>query len=65
MENIYSFVDEIQADPSKMPNLEDVTTKILRQTFECCIYIREYSVWVPSGMVMHLVLPTYVLNFVS
>lgn len=43
MENVYSFVDVLQTFPEKIKILEDTITKILTQTVECAIFIREYS----------------------
>lgn len=43
MENVYSFVDVIQSLPSKLELLEDIIVKILKQTVECAIFIREYT----------------------
>jgi hypothetical protein len=43
MENVYSFVDTIHALPSKLQVLEDTITKILKQTIECAMFIREYT----------------------
>jgi hypothetical protein len=43
MEEVYSFVDAIQTVPNKLQLLEDVISKILKQTVECAIFIREYT----------------------
>ena len=43
MEDVYSFVDAIESVPSKIQLLEDIITKILKQTVECSIFIREYT----------------------
>ena len=43
MENVYSFVDVVQSIPGKLQLLEDIITKILQQTVECAIFIREYT----------------------
>jgi hypothetical protein len=43
MENVYSFVDVLQQFPEKIKILEDTITRILTQTVECAIFIREYS----------------------
>jgi hypothetical protein len=43
MATVYSFVDEIQSFPNKIKVLEDTIAKILIQTVECAIFIREYS----------------------
>jgi hypothetical protein len=42
MEDVYSFVDAIREFPKKIL-LEGVIMMILKQTFECCIYIREFG----------------------
>jgi hypothetical protein len=49
-EDVYSFVDAIQAAPSKIVVLEDIIAKILKQTFECFLYIREYLAQHTAGM---------------
>lgn len=43
MADVYSFVDAIQTVPSKVQLLEDIIAKILKQTVECAIFIREYT----------------------
>jgi hypothetical protein len=43
MENVYSFVDEIQSIPDKVKSLDKVIKTILQQTFECAIFIQEYA----------------------
>jgi hypothetical protein len=44
MENVYSFVDAIQADATqKIKVLEDVIRRIFTQTVECAIFVREYT----------------------
>ena len=43
MEDVYSFVDIVQTIPSKLQLLEDIIAKILQQTVECAIFIREYT----------------------
>lgn len=43
MKNVYSFVDAIEAIPSKISQLEDVIRRIFIQTVECAVFIREYS----------------------
>ena len=43
MEAVYSFVDAIQSLPNKLQALEDIISKILRQTVECAIFIRQYT----------------------
>jgi hypothetical protein len=43
MEEVYSFVDAIQTVPNKLQLLEDIIGKILKQTVECAIFIREYT----------------------
>jgi len=43
MEHVYSFVDEIQSIPDKVKSLEKVIKTILQQTFECAIFIQDYS----------------------
>jgi hypothetical protein len=43
MKDVYSFVDIVQSIPSKLQLLEDIIAKILQQTVECAIFIREYT----------------------
>ena len=43
MESVYSFVEAIQLVPDKLEILEEVIVKILKQTVECAIFIREYT----------------------
>ncbi|KZP11375.1 hypothetical protein FIBSPDRAFT_937586 [Athelia psychrophila] len=43
MQDVYSFVDAIEAVPSKIQLLEGIIEKIFIQTVECAIFIREYS----------------------
>ena len=43
MQDVYSFVDAIEAVPSKIRQLEDVIHRIFVQTVECAVFIREYS----------------------
>ena len=43
MESVYSFVEAIQSVPDKLEILEEVIVKILKQTVECAIFIREYT----------------------
>jgi hypothetical protein len=42
MQDVYSFVDTAQAFPEKIAILHDTIVKILSQTVECTIFIREY-----------------------
>ncbi|KIM86542.1 hypothetical protein PILCRDRAFT_4470 [Piloderma croceum F 1598] len=42
MEEVYSFVNAIEAVPDKLQLLPDIIFKILQQTVECVIFIREY-----------------------
>jgi hypothetical protein len=42
MEGVYSFVNAIEAVPDKLQLLPDIICKILQQTVECVIFIREY-----------------------
>ena len=43
MEEVYSFVDVVRSLPNKLELLEDIIVKILKQTVECAIFIREYT----------------------
>ena len=54
MQDVYSFVDEIERVPSKITLLEDVIRRIFVQTVECAIFIREYSAHGFAGMDHHI-----------
>jgi hypothetical protein len=43
MDEVYSFVDAIRLVPNKLQLLEDIIAKIMKQTVECAIFIREYT----------------------
>jgi hypothetical protein len=43
MNDVWSFVDDVQSLPEKMTQLEEIIDKILKQTVECAIFIREYT----------------------
>lgn len=43
MEDVYSFVNVTQDLPNKIQHLEDIITKIVAQTIECMIFVREYT----------------------
>ena len=43
MESVYSFVEAMRSVPDKREILEEVIVKILKQTVECAIFIREYT----------------------
>lgn len=43
MARVYSFVDEIKVVPDRVDSLDAVIKSILQHTFECAIFIREYS----------------------
>jgi hypothetical protein len=43
MENVYSFVDEIESLRDKNNTLDKIIKLILQQTFECAIFIQEYA----------------------
>ena len=43
MEEVYSFVDVVDIYPEKIKILDDTILRILKQTVECAIFIREYS----------------------
>jgi hypothetical protein len=52
MENVYSFVDAIQSDiTGKVQVLEDTIKRILTQTVECAIFIREFASHGFAGMI--------------
>jgi hypothetical protein len=42
MEDVCSFVDDVQSIPNKLQHLEDIIADILKQIVECTIFIREY-----------------------
>ena len=43
MEDVYSFVEATQSFRNKVEVLEKTINKILKQTVECAIFIREYT----------------------
>ena len=43
MRDVYSFVDAIEAVPSKIGLLEDIIRRIFNQTAECGMFIQEYT----------------------
>ena len=43
MNEVYLFVNTIQSVLNKLQLLEDIVAKILQQTVECAIFIREYT----------------------
>ena len=43
MASVYSFVDAIVAVPDKVQILKDTIQRILVQTIECALFIREYT----------------------
>ncbi|KAG2141076.1 hypothetical protein DEU56DRAFT_282652 [Suillus clintonianus] len=43
MEDVYTFVDDVKSFPSRLSSLEDTIKKIIFQTIECMLFIREYS----------------------
>ena len=59
MQNVYSFVDAIEAVPSKIRQLEDVIRQIFVQTAECAIFIQEYSGHGFAGMRNHTLPPLW------
>ncbi|EGO05416.1 hypothetical protein SERLA73DRAFT_149548 [Serpula lacrymans var. lacrymans S7.3] len=43
MQDVYTFVDVVQSFPEKLAPLDDTIRKILAQTIECVMFIREYA----------------------
>jgi hypothetical protein len=43
MEDVYSFVEASDSFKQKVQLLEETIEKILKQTVECAIFIREYT----------------------
>lgn len=43
MADVYTIVDAIQSLPNKLRVLEDIIAKILKQTVEGAIFIRQYT----------------------
>ena len=43
MELTFAFVDAVEILPDKITLLNDTIKDILKQTFECALYIREYA----------------------
>ena len=42
MDDTFSFVEDLDGLPNKIARLEDIITRILQQTAECALFIREY-----------------------
>ena len=43
MEDLYSFVDDIEGLPGKIKQLGRTLIRVLEQTTECAIFFREYT----------------------
>ncbi|KZP15974.1 hypothetical protein FIBSPDRAFT_832255 [Athelia psychrophila] len=43
MEDLYSFVGDVESLPGKIKQLEHTIVRILEQTTECGIFFREYT----------------------
>ncbi|KAG1871581.1 hypothetical protein F4604DRAFT_1955755 [Suillus subluteus] len=43
MEDVYTFVDDVKSFPSRLASQEEIIKKIMFQTIECMLFIREYS----------------------
>jgi hypothetical protein len=43
MEDVYSFVEASDSFQNKVQLLEETISRILKQTVECAIFIREYT----------------------
>jgi hypothetical protein len=43
MENVYSFTDQLHADPEKIGVINNTIIATIRQTFECLIFLQEYA----------------------
>jgi hypothetical protein len=43
MDNLYAFVLAVKELPAKIKHFEDVIGKIIKQTVECAVFIREYT----------------------
>ncbi|KAJ7366048.1 WD40-repeat-containing domain protein, partial [Mycena albidolilacea] len=43
MVEVYAFVENVDTLSHRIKHLEDVVTAILKQTFECALFIREYT----------------------
>jgi hypothetical protein len=43
MEQTFAFVDVVEILPEKITLLDDTIKDILKQTFECALYIQEYA----------------------
>ena len=65
MENVYTFVDAVQALPNKIVVFEDVITSILKQTVECAIFIREYTGHGFAGSYLHAGLSQHLMTKIS
>jgi hypothetical protein len=54
MENVYSFVEASDSFQHKVQVLEETIHRILKQTVECAIFIREYTGHGFTGLQGHL-----------
>ncbi|KAJ7431599.1 hypothetical protein FB451DRAFT_1486595 [Mycena latifolia] len=43
MDEVYSFVKDVKFLPEKIKSLEDKSSAIFKQTFECALFIQEYT----------------------
>jgi hypothetical protein len=43
MDDVCSFVDDVQLIPNKLQRLTYIIADILKQTVECAIFVREYT----------------------
>ncbi|KZP17876.1 hypothetical protein FIBSPDRAFT_864509 [Athelia psychrophila] len=43
MEDTYTFVDELKAFPEKIELLKTIIRKILEETYECALFLKEYT----------------------
>ena len=42
MNDTFSFVEDLDELPNKIARLQDIITRIVQQTAECALFIREY-----------------------
>ena len=66
MNDTFSFVEDLDELPNKIARLEDIITRILQQTAECALFIREYVRQSFAGTFLYqgLFLPNYIYFFI-
>jgi hypothetical protein len=64
MKDMYEFVSDLESLPYKMRQLEGTIIKVLEQTVECSIFIREYTGHGFAGTVIYYMPNLFFLWFV-